>query len=164
MTDHAVDHLRVELRACLAVPRWIDEVAARAPFTSVDDLLAAGREAANPLTDDEVSLALADHPRIGDRPVGDGVAQQHSRAEQASLGADDEQLAAAIAEGNRAYEKRFDRVFLIRAAGRSRREILEELTRRIRLHDADEAIIVEQQLREIALLRLEKMFGAGEKA
>lgn len=48
MTDHAVDHLRVELRACLAVPRWIDEVAARAPFTSVDDLLAAGREAANP--------------------------------------------------------------------------------------------------------------------
>jgi 2-oxo-4-hydroxy-4-carboxy-5-ureidoimidazoline decarboxylase len=154
----SVEHLRVELRACLAVPRWIDEVAAKAPFASVDDLLSAGRQAANPLTPEEVDSALADHPRIGDKPVGDGAAQRFSRAEQESLDEDDAETAAAIAEGNAIYEKRFDRVFLIRAAGRTRGEILAELNRRIRLDDDEEFAIVEQQLREIALLRLEKLF------
>jgi 2-oxo-4-hydroxy-4-carboxy-5-ureidoimidazoline decarboxylase len=160
--QHRVDHLRVELRACLAVPRWIDEVAAQAPFASVDDLLEAGRTAANPLTPEEVEAALADHPRIGDKPVGDGAAQAFSRSEQASLDDDDAETAAAIAEGNAIYEKRFDRVFLIRAAGRSRVEILAELNRRIRLDEQEEFAIIEQQLREIALLRLEKTFtGPG---
>lgn len=157
MNDMSVDHLRVDLRACLAVPRWIDEVAEQAPFASVDDLLEAGRTAANPLTRDEVDAALADHPRIGDKPVGEGAAQAFSRSEQASLDDDDETV-AAIAEGNAIYEKRFDRVFLIRAAGRSRGEILAELNRRIRLDDDEEFTIVEQQLREIALLRLETTF------
>ncbi|SKB00762.1 2-oxo-4-hydroxy-4-carboxy-5-ureidoimidazoline decarboxylase [Agreia bicolorata] len=156
--QHRVDHLRVDLRACLAVPRWIDEVAEQAPFASVDDLLEAGRTAANPLTPDEVEAALADHPRIGDKPVGEGASRSFSRSEQASLGDGDAETAAAIAEGNAIYEKRFDRVFLIRAAGRSRAEILAELNRRIRLDDDDEFEIVEQQLREIALLRLEKTF------
>jgi 2-oxo-4-hydroxy-4-carboxy-5-ureidoimidazoline decarboxylase len=163
MNDHSADqlhgdHLRVELHACLAVPRWIDEVAAQAPFASVDDLLEAGRTAANPLTRDEVEAALADHPRIGEKPVGEGAAQTFSRSEQASLGDDDAETSAAIIEGNAIYEKRFDRVFLIRAAGRSRGEILAELNRRIRLDDDEEFAIVEQQLREIALLRLEKTF------
>lgn len=162
--DPSADHLRVELRACLAVPRWIDEVADRAPFGSVEELLEAGREAANPLTPKEVEAALADHPRIGEKPTGEGVAQQFSRAEQASIDADDADLAAAIAEGNAVYEKRFDRVFLIRAAGRSRGEILEELNRRIRLDDNEEFAIVEQQLREIALLRLEKTFASTTSA
>jgi 2-oxo-4-hydroxy-4-carboxy-5-ureidoimidazoline decarboxylase len=157
--QHRVDHLRVELRACLAVPRWIDEVAAQAPFASVDDLIEAGRRAANPLTPEEVEAALADHPRIGDKPEGEGAAQAFSRSEQASLGDDDDaETAAAIAEGNAIYEKRFDRVFLIRAAGRSRSDILAELNRRIRLDEQEEFAIVEQQLREIALLRLEKTF------
>ena len=158
MTDHSADHLRVDLRACLAVPRWIDEVAEQAPFGSVDDLLEAGRTAANPLTRDEVEQALADHPRIGDKPVGEGASQTFSRSEQESLGDDDAETVAAIAEANAIYEKRFDRVFLIRAAGRSRAEILAELNRRIRLDDDEEFAIVEQQLREIALLRLEKTF------
>lgn len=159
MTDHSADHLRVDLRACLAVPRWIDEVAEQAPFGSVDDLLEAGRNAANPLTRDEVEAALADHPRIGDKPVGEGASQTFSRSEQESLGDDDDaETVAAIAEGNAIYERRFDRVFLIRAAGRSRGEILAELNRRIRLDDDEEFAIVEQQLREIALLRLEKTF------
>ena len=162
MNDMSVDHLRVDLRACLAVPRWIDEVAEQAPFASVDDLLEAGRAAANPLTPDEVEAALADHPRIGDTPKGDGAAQAFSRSEQASLAEDDDdndaETAAAIAEGNAIYEKRFDRVFLIRAAGRTRAEVLAELNRRIRLDDDEEFAVVEQQLREIALLRLEKTF------
>ena len=40
-------------------------------------------------------------------------------AEQAEVNADDAATARALKEGNARYEARFDRVFLIRAKGRS---------------------------------------------
>ena len=158
MRDLTDAELRDGLAAALAVPRWIDDVAAAAPYADVDELLEAAATAP-PLSAEEIDQALAHHPRIGEKPVGEGTAQAFSRAEQASVDADDAALATAIAEGNRAYEKRFDRVFLIRAAGRSGAEILAELRRRIELDDETELAIVGEQLREIALLRLETLFG-----
>ncbi|MET3768966.1 2-oxo-4-hydroxy-4-carboxy-5-ureidoimidazoline decarboxylase [Marisediminicola sp. UYEF4] len=150
--------LRDGLTAALAVRRWVDEVASHAPFANLDALFDAARVAA-PLRRSEIDEALGHHPRIGEKPVGEGAAQQFSRAEQASADAGDSALAAAVADGNRRYEQRFDRVFLIRAAGRSRAEILAELERRLLLDDRTELAIVSAQLIEIALLRLEKTFG-----
>lgn len=148
------DDLRTALLACLAVPRWADEVAGHAPYASVAALIEAAGVAASPLPRHEIDQAMAEHPRIGDKPTGTSPAAGFSRAEQASLDADDAELAAALAEGNRVYEERFGRVFLIRAAGRSRREILAELHRRLTLDDDTEAAIVGSELRDIALLRL----------
>lgn len=148
------DELRSALLSCLAVPRWAAEVAGQAPFDSAAALLEAARAAATPLGRTEVDEALAEHPRIGEKPTGSSQAAGFSRAEQASVDADDAELAAAIAAGNTRYEQRFDRVFLIRAAGRSRREILAELERRLTLDDDTEAAIVGSELREITLLRL----------
>ncbi len=151
--------LREGLTACLAVPRWVDDVAARAPYASLDQLLEVAKEAATPLSPAEVDQAMAHHPRIGERARGEGTSQQFSRAEQASSSSDDADLAAALAAGNRAYEERFGRVFLIRAAGRSRLEILAELTRRRELAPETEIAIVGTELRDIALLRIPQLFG-----
>jgi 2-oxo-4-hydroxy-4-carboxy-5-ureidoimidazoline decarboxylase len=147
-----------QLNAALGVRRWVGDVAAGAPYDDVAALLDAAAAAATPLAPAEVDEAMAHHPRIGERPVGEGAAQAFSRREQASADADDAEVNAAIAAGNAAYEGRFGRVFLIRAAGRSRAEILAEQTRRMALDDATELTIVGEQLREIALLRLEAMF------
>lgn len=147
--------LREILEPCLAVPRWVDEVANAGPYDSADALLSRAREAATPLSASEIAEALADHPRIGERPTGEGASRDFSRAEQASTDSDDDGVNAAIARGNAAYEERFDRVFLIRAKGRSRAEMLAELTRRLELDDASELAIVGSELRDIALLRLE---------
>ena len=65
---------------------------------------------------------------------------------------------AAIRAGNEAYEQRFGRVFLIRAAGRSASEVLDQLTARLDNDPEAETAVVAGQLREIALLRLEGMF------
>ena len=158
--------LQQVLPACLGVPRWIDEVVAGAPYTSVDELIVAAELAATPLSAAEIDQAMSHHPRIGEKPVGEGAAQTFSRREQASLGADDAELGRAISEGNREYEERFGRVFLIRAAGRSRIEILAELRRRMLLDDEVELAIVGQQLGEIAVLRLRAVLetAAGETA
>jgi 2-oxo-4-hydroxy-4-carboxy-5-ureidoimidazoline decarboxylase len=151
--------LRQGLTACLHVPRWVDEVVARAPYASLDALLAVAAEAATPLSPAEVDEALADHPRIGQRSAGTGAAASFSRAEQASSASADEDLAARLAAGNAAYEAKFGRVFLIRAAGRSRPEILAELERRLRLAPEDEVAIVGTELRDIALLRIPQLFA-----
>ena len=152
VTDAA---LREGLTAALAVPRWVEDVASRAPFATLDELLAVASAEASPLSPDEIDQAISHHPRIGEKPAGQGTSQELSRSEQ---GASTE-FAAEIAAGNAAYEERFGRVFIIRAAGRSRREILDELTWRLTLDDAIELQIVGEQLRDIALLRLEKLFG-----
>ena len=152
VTDTA---LREGLAASLAVPRWVQDVASLAPFESLDVLLAVAYDAATPLTVDEVEQAIAHHPRIGEKPKGEGTSQTFSRAEQGA----DTDFAEEIAAGNAAYEERFGRVFIIRAAGRSRAEILAELNRRLDLDDSTELTIVGEQLRDIALLRLEKLFG-----
>lgn len=151
--------LREGLTACLAVPRWVDEVARQAPYGSLGRLLEVAREAATPLSPDEVDQALAHHPRIGEKASGAGTAQQFSRAEQASGASDDAVLAEALAAGNQAYEERFGRVFLIRAAGRSRAEILGELTRRRSLDPETEIGVVGVELRDIALLRIPQLFA-----
>ena len=60
-----------------------------------------------------------------------------------------------LEEGNRRYEERFGRVFLIRAAGRSAEEILAVLNRRLENTAEDELAATAAALREIAMLRLE---------
>jgi len=148
-----------DLRAALGVERWITDVASKSPFDSLDDLLATASAAATPLEPVEIDEALAHHPRIGEKPVGSGAAQDFSRAEQASADADDAAVNEAIARGNAEYEALFGRVFLIRAAGRTRAEILQELQRRLALPPEEELQTVGEQLRDIALLRLSTLYG-----
>ena len=148
-----------DLRAALDVERWVTDVSSASPFDSLESLLATAHAAATPLSTEEIDQAMAHHPRIGEKPAGEGAAQAFSRIEQASADASDAAVSAQIADGNVAYEEKFGRVFLIRAAGRTRAEILSELQRRIRLDDAEEIQNVGEQLRDIALLRLEKLYG-----
>jgi 2-oxo-4-hydroxy-4-carboxy-5-ureidoimidazoline decarboxylase len=157
--DLTEDELREGLTACLAVPRWVEEVVAAGPYSSLEQLVEQARTSATPLTPAEIDQALADHPRIGERATGRGQAQSFSHAEQASSASDDEQLAAELVAGNRAYEERFGRIFLIRAAGRSRAEILAELRRRLQLDPAAEQAQVGAELRDIALIRIPQLFG-----
>ena len=153
------EELREGLIACLHVPRWVDEVAAAGPYRSVAALVEQARASATPLSPAEIDQALADHPRIGERAVGSGQAQQFSQDEQASSASADERLAAELAAGNRAYEEKFDRIFLIRAAGRSRAEILAELRRRLELDPDTEQQQVGAELRDIAVLRIPQLFA-----
>ena len=137
-----------------AIPAWVDAVVAARPYASVDALTAHAAALADAWTIADLDAALAHHPRIGQRPIGAGAEAAASRREQASMTDAAAGVTAAIAAGNAAYEERFGRVFLIRAAGRPPEQIFAELQRR--LHNDDEAEAAEAlgQLAEIAILRL----------
>ncbi|WP_120522448.1 2-oxo-4-hydroxy-4-carboxy-5-ureidoimidazoline decarboxylase [Arthrobacter celericrescens] len=148
------------LRPCLDVERWVGEIADARPFNAKDDLLNFAKDAAAPFTAEELESALAHHPRIGERPQAKTTEAAMSRSEQSGVDPSDDATALALAEGNRAYEEKFNRVFLIRAAGRSAADILASLNERLENTPEEEDRIVAQQLREIALLRLEGVIGA----
>lgn len=157
MLDLPADTMRDLLRSCLNIDRWVDGVTVAGPFDSLHQLLAAAR-AGSPFSAAEIDEALGDHPRIGEKHAGRSASAAFSRNEQAGLGADDSSIAEAIARANADYEARFGRVFLIRAKGRSRAEILAELRRRLLLDEQTELSTVGSELLDITLLRLETVY------
>ncbi|WP_347108536.1 2-oxo-4-hydroxy-4-carboxy-5-ureidoimidazoline decarboxylase [Paenarthrobacter sp. S56] len=154
------------LTPCLDITRWVETIVDARPFASVDELLKEANQAAEPFTPQEVESAMAHHPRIGERPKAQTTEAAMSRSEQAGVDPGDSQVTSALAEGNRAYEEKFGRVFLIRAAGRSAQEILATLQERLTHTPEQEDTIVAGQLREIALLRLSSLVSeeVGEGA
>ena len=136
-----------------AIPSWADAVVAERPYASVDELVDAASRLARDWTRADLDAALAHHPRIGERPVGTGAEAAASRTEQAGMTDADDDVTALIAAGNRVYEERFGRVFLIRAAGRTPEEMLAELKRRLANDEDTEVGEALAQLTEIALLR-----------
>ena len=66
------------------------------------------------------------------------------------MDAADAGLAERLRAGNLAYEQRFGRVFLIRAAGRDGSQILAALNERLANDEPTEANVVRDQLAQIA--------------
>jgi 2-oxo-4-hydroxy-4-carboxy-5-ureidoimidazoline decarboxylase len=151
------DEARRRVAGCLEVPRWVEAIVGGRPYAAREDVLAVAARAGDHLDDDELARALSRHPRIGERADAARHDAAHSDQEQAGVDREDEQVAQRLTEGNRAYEERFERVFLIRAAGRDAHEILAELDRRLGNDDETERRETVDQLVQIALLRLERM-------
>ncbi len=165
--DQPAETAAEALRACNASPRFVAEVLARRPFPDAEALTACAEQVVRGLPWDEVALALAAHPRIGDRVPGTSAEAEASRQEQSSMRDAHAEVRAALVEGNRAYEARFDHVFLIRAAGRSPEEMLAELHRRLGNDVENERAEVTEQLAQITALRVRSLVDAnttGERA
>jgi len=150
----ADDDAQALLRTCADVPWWAQAVAAGRPYASVAALRAHADEQSQAWAHGDVERALADHPRIGRRHATPGATAAMSAREQSGVEASDAVVAARLADGNARYERRFGRVFLVRAAGRGSDEILALLEQRLTHDAATEAEVTAQQLREIAALRL----------
>lgn len=165
MTDQALgwfnalppDEAQQKLRACNAADRFGHELAAGRPYADATDLGDAAERISLALTWTEVEQALAAHPRIGERPAGEGAEARSSRREQASMDTAEDDVRVALAEGNRAYEEQFGHVYLVRAAGRNPAELLAELRRRLDNDATRERVEVTRQLAEITRLRVQQM-------
>jgi OHCU decarboxylase len=136
--------------------RWAESMADARPFGDLAQLQRTADALWLGLGPDDWLEALAGHPRIGERG---GAAEEHSRQEQAGMQEASDAVRAAIADGNREYEKRFGHVFLIAAAGRRPEEILRELTRRLDNTHEQEVRVAAEEHRRITRLRLERTFG-----
>jgi len=148
-----------EILACCGSKTWAENMAARRPIRDEAGVLAACDQAWSSLAESDWLEAFGSHPRIGETHAPTSAPARSaawSEEEQRTVGTSSEDIKIALAEGNRAYEQRFHRIFIICASGKSAPEILEALRRRLRNDDAAELREAAEQQRKIAHVRLKK--------
>lgn len=151
------DEAERELLACCAAPAWACAVADGRPYADLATLYAAADAALATLTWPDIEQALAAHPRIGQRADGESQDAAWSREEQSGMADAEAGTKAALVEANRAYEQRFDHVFLIFATGKSPAEMLRAAQARLANDEATEREVVRGELAKITRLRLERL-------
>jgi 2-oxo-4-hydroxy-4-carboxy-5-ureidoimidazoline decarboxylase len=152
-----------EILPCCGSRAWAYDMAAQRPFASVQQLLAASDAVWADLDGPAWREAFASHPRIGQQNAPGATAQSlaWSSEEQRTAAAPDAAGELALAEGNRQYEERFGRIFIVCAAGRSAAEILAILERRMQNTAAVELLEAAEQQRQITQLRLRRWLGVN---
>lgn len=147
---------------CCGSKEWARSLVARRPFQTALSLYDAADDVWNALMPGDWQEAFDAHPRIGERKAtASAESLALSSREQSAVTDSDDAVKAKIADGNRAYEARFNRVFIVRAAGRSPSEILEILERRLKNDPAHELHEAAEQQRQITQLRLQRWIEAS---
>ena len=152
-----------ELLACCGSQRWAREVAARRPFADVDTLLAVAEAVWWLLAPEDWHEAFRAHPRIGERkaaPAQGARAADWSRQEQSGASDAAASVAAALAEGNREYARRFGHIYIVCATGKTAEEMLGILRARLDNDSATELRVAAGEQAKITRLRLEKLLAA----
>jgi len=148
---------------CCGSRAWAEQLAARRPITDEAKLLAESSAVWQALPEQAWQEAFDSHPRIGEQKAqGHATAQSlHASAKEQSvaLSADDA-AKLALKEGNRHYEEKFGRIFIICASGRSATEILAALETRMSNDAATEIREAAEQQRQITALRLKRWMEA----
>ena len=142
---------------CNGSSTWATLMACNRPLATSDDLFRISDDAWRSLPEEDWQQAFDSHPRIGQVKAKAATAQSAawSQGEQSQAQADD-LTAADLAEGNREYETKFGRLFIVYATGRSAPEILTILRARLSNDPATELQEAAEQQRLITQLRLRK--------
>lgn len=133
---------------------WARRVLAAAPFPDNQALLDRADRVLAELPDAEIDAALDGHPRIGGK-----VNNAASAREQAGVAFAGDEVKAALADGNRAYEDKFGYVYLVCASGRTAPELLDILTERLTNDPDSERRVMRSELGKINRLRLERLLS-----
>jgi OHCU decarboxylase len=162
LNEASPEAAEAELAQVCGAPSWARAVAARRPFDSPAELLAAAEAAWDSLADEDWRAAIAAHPRIGEgRTARGGEASAWSRSEQARAMDAADAMRDRLADVQRRYETRFGHGFLISASGRTAEEILAICEARLTNDPAHELEIAAEEEREIGRLRLARLVSAG---
>jgi 2-oxo-4-hydroxy-4-carboxy-5-ureidoimidazoline decarboxylase len=150
-----------ELLPCCGSSAWADALAARRPFASLQQLFEASDAVWAALSEPAWREAFDSHPRIGQQHARSATAQSlsWSSAEQRAAMSEDEAAKLALAEGNRLYEEKFGRIFIVCASGKSATQILAILNARMHNTAAAELLEAAEQQRQITQLRLRRWLG-----
>jgi len=161
--DEAAD----SILPCCGSRAWAQKMAAMRPFEAESALLAAARDIWVNLERSDWLEAFRAHPRIGESRSSspEPRANPNPATPQSVKWSADEQrdvanaelaVRTALANANREYESRFERVFIVCATGKSASEMLEILRRRLQNDPETEWLEAAEQQRQITEIRLRK--------
>jgi OHCU decarboxylase len=153
------DEAAAQVLPCCGSQAWARALVSQRPFEEPATLLKASDKIWSNLSTADWSEAFASHPRIGSAvPAGKSSPQSvtWSAREQSNATSADDSVKLALAAANREYERKFGRIFIICATGKSASEILQNLERRLNNEGPAELLEAAEQQRRITQLRLKK--------
>jgi OHCU decarboxylase len=144
---------------CCGFKAWAQGMVTRRPMADESALVTAANETWRSLTPSDWMEAFNSHPRIGESraaqsPLAQSVAW--SAQEQRNVVDADATVKSALSDANQEYERRFGRIFIVCATGKSAPEILEILQRRLKNDAETELHESAEQQRQITEIRLKK--------
>ena len=148
-----------EILVCCGSRSWATSMASKRPIQDETSLLATSDVIWRSLGEPDWLEAFRSHPRIGDTSAEEVTRAQSSAwsaQEQQKASTADKAVKMALKWGNREYEQKFGRVFVVCATGKSAGEILEILRRRLHNDDATELQEAAEEQRQIMHIRLKK--------
>ena len=148
-----------EIVACCGSGTWATKMASKRPIQDEVSLLAVSDEIWRALSEADWQEAFRSHPRIGESFTEKSSPAQSSawsEQEQQKAAAADEAVKMALRWGNREYEQKFGRIFIVCATGKSANEILEILRRRLHNDDATELQLAAEEQQQIMHIRMKK--------
>ncbi len=141
-----------DLLTCCGSARWADDMFARQPFATSQEMHKAADEVWWSLTPEDWLEAFAAHPMIGERSTARWSAQEQSGMSVAA-----ENTSRELERLNAEYAERFGFIFIICATGKSADEILEALRMRLKNSYGDELRIAAAEQAKITHLRLDRL-------
>jgi OHCU decarboxylase len=166
--DSALDRLNslssrdadAEFLKCCGSTRWAAAMTATRPFANVDELLTKADTIWWSLSAKDWLEAFCAHPKIGEKKAAGAQsekARKWSAEEQSGIRNAAADTMAALATGNRDYEKRFGFIFIVCATGKSSEEMLAILRARLQNDAETEIAAAAEEQRKITRIRLEKL-------
>jgi len=159
----------IAILPCCGSQVWARGMVARRPLVDEIELVTASNETWRGLAPSDWMEAFRSHPRIGETGASESPLTQSPRAysppaqsavwsaqEQKDATDADSVVRKALVEANREYERRFNRIFIVCATGKSAPEILQILRRRLNNDEATELREAAEQQRQITEIRLRK--------
>ena len=148
-----------EILACCGSETWAASMASKRPIRDEVSLIETSDAIWQGLGESAWLEAFRSHPRIGDSLAETNPTDQSSQwseQEQRQAASADEAMKLALKWGNREYEQKFGRIFIVCATGKSAGEILEILRRRLHNDEATELQQAAEEQRQIMHIRLKK--------
>ncbi len=148
-----------EILPCCGSRTWAASMSSKRPIQDEASLVATSDVIWRSLGEPDWLEAFRSHPRIGESHAekdAPALSSAWSAQEQQKAAAADEALKMALKWGNREYEQKFGRIFIVCATGKSADEILEILRRRLHNDEATELQEVVEEQRQIMRIRLRR--------
>jgi len=163
----SMEEAQAELLKCCGSTNWARHMTQQRPFPTGGDAMRRLLDSADrvwwDLGREDWLEAFSRHPRIGEKAAAKDASaetRRWSEEEQSGTRSAREQVLAALAKANRAYEQRFGYIFIVCATGKSSEEMLALLQQRLQNDPAAELRMAAEEQRRITHLRLQKLLQA----
>jgi len=163
----SMEEAQAELLKCCGSTNWARRMTQQRPFPTGGDAMRRLLDSADrvwwDLGREDWLEAFSRHPKIGEKAAAKDASaetRRWSEEEQSGTRSAREQVLAALAKANRAYEQRFGYIFIVCATGKSSEEMLALLQQRLQNDPAAELRMAAEEQRRITHLRLQKLLQA----